>query len=229
MHTAAARIALLSLLLLCAAAPAASAKKAGVAATATEVAARAVISTTADEVLAVLRTSGLSNGQRLEKLEKIVYVRFNLPTMSRLVLGKKWRAFSSAQRDTYITEFIDYISIYYGSRLDSYAEEDVEVFKAKDRPRGDVQVSTRMVGGQANGVLVDYRLRLDSGEWKIIDVTIEHISLVKNFREQFSEVVKREGPEGLIRSLRLKNRQHEERKGAVIAEQTPQPEEAATR
>jgi len=222
MYTAAARIALLSFLLLCTVAPAVSAKNAGARETATEKAARAVISTTADEVLAVLRTSGLSNGQRLEKLEKIVYVRFDLATMSRLVLGKKWRSFSAAQRDTYITEFIDYISNYYGSRLDSYTEEDVEVLEAKDRPRGDVQVGTRMVGGQANGVLVNYRLRLDSGEWKIIDVTIESISLVKNFREQFSEVVKREGPDGLIRSLREKNEQHDQRKGAVLAEQTPQ-------
>jgi phospholipid transport system substrate-binding protein len=187
--------------------------------TTTERAARDIIDTTARDVLEVLRTPALTNKQRLERLEKIVAAQFDLRTMSRLVIGKRWKSFSDMQRSAYIDEFIDYVSNYYGNRLDTYTDEDVAVLGAADQSRGDVKVRTRMVGGEIDGVLVDYRLRRnDAQQWRVIDVTIEGISMVKNFRDQFSEVVKREGAEGLISILKKKNAEHGQREGSRLAE-----------
>ena len=66
-------------------------------------------------------------------------------------------------------------------------------------------VKTAIVGGENTGALVDYRMREDKGRWKIIDVVIEGISLVANFRDQFRDVIARSGPEGLLEKLREKN------------------------
>jgi len=52
---------------------------------------------------------------------------------------------------------------------------------------------------------VDYRLRKVDGQWKIIDVVIERVSLVANFRSQLQDVVTTKGADEMLRMLREKN------------------------
>lgn len=183
---------------------------------------RAVIEKTAESVIAVLRQDALSMDERLKKIEGIVYERFDLQTMSRLVLGRDWKRFSDAQREEYVREFKVYLSNYYGKRIDSYNQEQVEIVEATVLSRGDTRVRTRLVGGEVDGVVVDYRLRRsEGGEWLVIDITIEGITLVSNFRDQFAEVVKRDGPDGLIRALKEKNQNFAEEKGQLKGLDTP--------
>ena len=61
------------------------------------------------------------------------------------------------------------------------------------------------MGGKNDGALVDYRMRQNSGAWKIIDVTVEGISLVANYRDQFRKVASRGGPTVVIQKLKEKN------------------------
>jgi len=160
---------------------------------------------TIDQVLAVLQNKSLDDEQRRESIEKIAYARFDMETMSRLVLARAWKQFSPKQREEYITEFKLYLANNYGGRINRYDQEEVEILGARDEPRGDVTVRTRIVGGEFENTLVDYRLRQKDGQWFVIDVIIEGISMVSNFRDQFKEVLSRGGPEHLIEKLREKN------------------------
>ena len=175
------------------------------AATPSEAGARAVIEKTVKEVLDVLADESMSTEERLHSIEAIVYARFDLHAMSRLVLARNWKRFSKEQQSEYISEFKKYLSNDYGSRIERYDQEQVEVLEARDQPRSDVIVRTRIMSGQFEGALVDYRLRNTAGEWRAIDVVIEGISLVSNFRDQFKAVVSRGGPELLLKKLREKN------------------------
>ena len=167
--------------------------------------ARAVIEQTVTEVLAVLNNGDLTTEARLERLEKVAFARFDFDIVARLVLSRGWRRFSPAQREEFIHEFTNYLANSYGKRIDVYDQEQVEVTGARDEPRGDVTVHTRVVGGEYNGALIDYRMRKRDGEWRIIDVILEGISLVSNYRDQFREVLSRSGPDGLLEKLREKN------------------------
>jgi phospholipid transport system substrate-binding protein len=71
-------------------------------------------------------------------------------------------------------------------------------------------------GGASADVLVDYRLRQRDGQWKIIDVIVERVSLVSNFRSQFQEIVSNGGPDRLITLLKEKNA-----KGESLQKPTP--------
>lgn len=166
---------------------------------------RAVIEQTVEEVLAVLRTPGLSSQERRSGIEQIAYQRFDFATMSRLVLARNWRRFSPEQRTEFQAEFKRYLALNYGSRIDRYDQEEVEITDERPEPRGDVTIKTRIVGGQYENAVVDYRLRQNDGHWYVIDVVIEGISLISNYRDQFKEVVNRGGPERLIAKLREKN------------------------
>ncbi len=175
------------------------------AATESEAGARAVIAVTIDEVLAVLRDRSVPTEDRIRSIEKIVYGRFDLEVMSRLVLARNWKRFSEEQKAQYVEEFKRYLTNTYGNRIERYDQQEVEIIGEREEPRGDVVVKTKILGGEFEGALVDYRLRKQGSEWRVIDVVIEGISMVSNYRDQFKAIISRGGPELLLDKLKEKN------------------------
>jgi len=164
-----------------------------------------VVEQTVEEVLSVLRDPALSSEQRLKSIEQIVYSTFDLATMSRYVLARNWKRFSKEQQTEYVAAFKRYLSNNYGGRLGRYDDFGVDVQGSRSESNGHVTVRTVIVGGSFEGAQLDYRLRAADGSWKVIDVKIEGISMVSNFRDQFKEVVSQGGPELLLKKLEEKN------------------------
>jgi phospholipid transport system substrate-binding protein len=183
------------------------------AATADAQTAQALIEQTVDQVIAILKDQSRPTGQRLAELEEIAHQRFDFRTMARLVLGGNWKRLKPPQRDEFVDQFTIYLANDYGSRLERYEQEEVKVFGEEPKPRGDVVVKTKILGGRNDGTTVDYRMRKLGEEWRIIDVVIEGISLVANFRDQFKEVIARGGPEALLQQLKQKNAAAEKESG----------------
>ncbi|MBW2229205.1 MAG: ABC transporter substrate-binding protein [Deltaproteobacteria bacterium] len=169
------------------------------------VAPRAIVAESVARVIAILNEAGLSSPERRKRIEGIAFDVFDFTTMSKLVLARGWRTFDASQREAFIHEFKIHLSRSYGSRLDRYQQTDVAVVGTRLEPRNDVSVLTRVVGGQYDGVEMNYRLRERGGEWGVIDVVIEGVSLVANFRSQFKEVLSRGGPDELLEQMRKKN------------------------
>lgn len=167
--------------------------------------ARNVVRETVDQVLAILANKDWTVDRRVEAIEQIAYDRFDFDTISRLVLARNYRRFSPEQRREFVAEFKSHLSRSYGNRVDRYEQEKVDIIDARVEPRGDVTVLTRIVGGQADGIEMNYRLREREGRWMVIDVVIEGVSLVSSFRSQFKEVVNQGGPELLLERLKDKN------------------------
>jgi len=171
--------------------------------------AQAVVRQTVDQVLAVLATEGLSDDQRRQQIEEIAYQRFDFATISRLVLSRKWKRFSPEQREEFIEQFKIQLSKNYGSRITRYEQERVAIRDHRLERNGDVTVRTRIDGGAADGIEVDYRLRRKDreadGPWMVIDVIVEGVSLVSSYRSQFAEVLNHSDPSEVLKQLREKN------------------------
>lgn len=174
--------------------------------------ARAVIQDTVNEVLAILGNKDLDVSARRKQLEGLAEQRFDFETMAKLVLKRNWRRFDKDQRTDFVAAFRDYLSRSYGSRIDRYDQEKVDIHGDRVEPRGDVTVLTVIRGGNADGIEVNYRLRDRGGVWRIIDVQIEGVSLIANFRSQFADVLSNGGPDELLRRLREKNAEGDEPK-----------------
>lgn len=166
---------------------------------------REVIAQTVEDVLAVLRDPAIDRDERIAAIEALAYERFDFTTMSKLVLARDWKRFSTAQREEFQRQFKDYLANSYGERIDRYDQEEVAVIGEREEPRGDVTVQTRIAGGEYAGATVDYRLRGRTDRWLVIDVIVEGISLVSNYRDQFREVLSNGGPDHLLALLREKN------------------------
>ena len=167
--------------------------------------ATALIQKTVDDVIVILNDSALDTAGRRSRIEKIAWDRFDFVTMSQLVVARYWREFSPEQKETFIREFKAFLARTYGERIDRYSEETVLVVGQAPAPRGDVKVMTEIVGGNYGGAEVEYRLRAEDGIWRVIDVKVEGISLVLNYRDQFRSILSRNGPQGLIDRLSDRN------------------------
>jgi phospholipid transport system substrate-binding protein len=169
-----------------------------------------VVHATTSQVLEVLRNQGLTKQQKQKQIEDIVYRQVDFATLSRLVLARNWRRLSAQQQNEFMEEFKRHLSITYGDNVDKYRNENVQITGDREEARGDWTVMTKVVGG-SNGsdFVVNYRLRQKNGEWKIIDIIIEGVSLVSNFRAQFQEIMANGGPERLLRLLKEKNAAHQ--------------------
>jgi phospholipid transport system substrate-binding protein len=164
------------------------------------------VSETTTQVIAVLKDGSLSSDAKRARVEEIAYSRFDFPTVSRLVLARNWTRLSPEQQTRFIDEFKRHLSVTYGRNLDSYHNETVAIVGEREEARGDYTVKTKIVrGGPSEDILVDYRLRKVGDEWRIIDVTIEGVSLVANFRSQFQDIMASGGPDRLLALLGEKN------------------------
>ncbi|HVP27760.1 MAG TPA: ABC transporter substrate-binding protein [Myxococcota bacterium] len=177
--------------------------------------ARDTVEATSNRVLDVLN-SGQTQEQKLKALEKIGDERFDLDTVSRLVLAKNWNRLDASQQTEFRTEFRQLLLATYGRRIDDYGQQKVQILGERPEPRGDATVMTKVVGGK-NDFRVDYRMRPKDGEWRFIDVVVEGVSLVSSYRSQFQELMSKDGPDGLIAKIKETNAR------AAAGEEIPDP------
>lgn len=157
------------------------------------------------EVLAVLRDGALDMKTKQDKVEAIAEENFDFDLISKLVLGRSWRKLSEEQRAEFQVEFKRHLSLSYGRQIDAYSDEQVDVVGNQSHSNGDVTVKTQIVGGGADGATVNYRMRERDDRWYAIDVIIEGVSMISNFRSQIQGIMSNRGPEHLIQTLREKN------------------------
>ena len=148
----------------------------------------------------------LPDDARRTRVEEIAYARFDFDVIARLVLARNWKKLSPEQRDAFVVEFKRHLSGSYWRTLDDYRDEEVRITGSRLARNGDVTVRSQIVGGErAAPIEIDYRMRPRDGDWVVIDVIIEGVSLVQNFRSQTQEIISDVGVDRLIERLREKN------------------------
>jgi phospholipid transport system substrate-binding protein len=165
--------------------------------------ARAFVQQTIDTVLRVLHDAGLSLPQKKDRVESIAYERFDFALISKFVLARNWSKMTPQQQSEFVDAFKKHLSGTYRDTLDNFKDETIDVTGSRAETNGDVTVMTRVRSGSGD-TKVDYRLRKEEAGWRGIDVIIEGVSLVQNFRTQAQEIISAEGADALIQKLRDK-------------------------
>ena len=165
----------------------------------------AVVQQTTDAVVAVLAEKNLATVEKRHKIDEIVYAHFDFETLSKLVLARNWKDLTPEQQKAFVEEFKRHLSLTYGKNVETYNNERAVVIGDRAEAHDDWTVKTKVIRPNAEDILVDYRLRKEVAGWRVIDVIIEGVSLVANFRSQFQEIISRDGAAKLIDLLREKN------------------------
>lgn len=171
--------------------------------------ARATMEKFTGDVLRILKDGSLDKAARRQKVREVAYGGMDFETLAKLALGQYWKDLSPVQQGQFVEEFKKHLSATYGHTTDEYTDEDIKMTGDRKEANGDWTVMTKVIGTK-NGARqeiakVDYRLREKEGAWKVIDVTIDAVSLMANFRSQFKDVMASGGIEKLMKLLRDKN------------------------
>ena len=156
-----------------------------------------------NEAIAILSTTNATDEQREERFRDLLDRGFAVDTIARFVLGRHWRTATPEERLEYRRLFRLYVLDTYASRLDGYAGETFDILKAQPINERDTMVSTQIIrtdGGPP--IRVDYRVRQREEQYKVVDVQVEGVSLLKTQRSEFGSIIDREGFEGLVELLR---------------------------
>lgn len=135
---------------------------------------------------------------------KILLPHFDFAMASRLVLGQAWRNASDVQRKAFQDAFYKYLVHSYADALlkGNYSNHNVEVSPWQPGATPDqARVRTKVMRENGPPVEVDYMMSDKTGSWKAFDVTIEGISYVLNYRNQFGPEIQAKGLDELIQRL----------------------------
>jgi phospholipid transport system substrate-binding protein len=166
-------------------------------------------STRAITVLKQRKKELQDNPQKIYQfVEEYLLPHFDFEFVCRQVLGKNWRTASEEERARFRQAFQETLIRSYGSSMLQYSDQKIEFLPFKEEPGArEAVVRTEIETTSGKPAAVDYTMRKSDGTWKVVDVTIEGVSMVVNYRSTFTQEIRRlNGLEPLIAKLEERNR-----------------------
>ena len=157
--------------------------------------------------LPVLRDKGTPLPQRRHKLKSLLEEHFDFADMSQIALSNHWRDLDPSQRSQFTQLFTAFIEDAYLNKIQDYSGQDVAVLGQNSEGEGFARVRTHITQPGKQPIKVDYLLRDMNGDWKIYDVTVDSISIIANYRNQFNRVINSQGFDKLMADLRVKQQE----------------------
>jgi len=166
-----------------------------------------VIKTAVEEIVDLLKDPQYDlpekKEEQREKIWEVVHNTFDFQTIARGTLRRHdWDSFSPDQKKEFTELFTTLLGNTYLERIQSDYRDEQVVFTEQEMLSDTTAIVRTKIIRESLEIPVDYRLILRSGAWRIYNVNVENISLVTNYRDQFSRILMRDSPAKLIEQLR---------------------------
>ena len=153
-----------------------------------------------DAVFVILQNKDLSQQAKNSKVVEIVTPMFDFKLMAKLSLGKKhWPGLSQDQRERFTELFIERLRGSYLDKLTAYTDEKV-VCETPVAVKKKVHVPTQLISKDKK-ISMLYKLYPSSNSWKIYDIEIEGVSIIRSYRSQFNEILQKGTVEDLLQKM----------------------------
>ncbi|MHC1764813.1 MAG: phospholipid-binding protein MlaC [Verrucomicrobiia bacterium] len=170
-----------------------------------------LIRATADKIIGILNDPALpgepNRAERHRRIREELEVRFDWNMICRSSLGRHWSRISPEQRKEFTDLFKQFLERTYLDRIEPYYNQldRIEYQGERILENRYASVRTTVITTQKIEHPVEYRLeKSDSGDWRVYDVVIEGVSLTKNYRTQFDEMIAKSSFQGLLDDLKSK-------------------------
>ncbi len=161
------------------------------------------IEKTVDEILVILQSDReVEWPKKRQRISKIIQKRFDFQEQSRLVLASHWEKITPEEKEQFISLFSDLQEYGFLNRLKNYSDEKVTFTKQLTKGNKAVVYSTIITATEEIPII--YRMKNNQDSWFVYDVIIDGVSIVKNYRQQFSVIMEKEKFPGLIAKMEEK-------------------------
>ncbi len=165
------------------------------------------IETGVNKVIAKLSEPGFKDQAKdvqISQLSDLINTIFDFRELSIRTLGREWKKMNAEQQKEFTQLFRELLQGVYADRLLAYSDQKVLFEKETILKKGSAEVQSYLQTSDGKKIPLFYRLTDKSGDWKVYDVIIEGVSMVKNYRTQFREILSKDSPEKLLQILRDK-------------------------
>ena len=171
--------------------------------------ARQALETATNRILNFIKNPDYVNpatrGPIRQQIEDEVLHIFDFGEFSSRTVGPRWHTFTPEQKKAFSDAFADLLISTYVNKIDGYNGEQVLYTGEVASAKGDrVEVRSVITMKDGKKVPVAYRMLPKNGKWMVYDVLIENISLVKNYRTQFQDILNSGSPDQLIAKVKAK-------------------------
>jgi len=164
---------------------------------------------TADVLDAIKSDKQLQAGDRKKALalaEQKILPHVDFRESAMLATGKAWNGATPEQQNQIVNEFRSMLVRIYSSAIDVYRGQTMRVLPVQLPPGAtDVTVRNQYVSSGQAPVPVEYAMKKTPGGWMIYDITVDGVSLVLTYRDEFEQITRVSGVDGLIKRLKEKN------------------------
>jgi phospholipid transport system substrate-binding protein len=138
--------------------------------------------------------------ERRQQIEQVIRHRVNYEQMAQRSLGGPWAGLNDTERQEFVSLFVELIRDRVANKIDQYYNEQV-LYLVEQREGSFAEVRTNLIGPKVDTAL-DFRLENHSGDWLIYDVVIDGASIVRNYRTQFSRIIRDNSYAGLVERMK---------------------------
>jgi len=139
---------------------------------------------------------------RYKELEPVVADSFDFALMARIAMGGHWQNLTEDQKKTLVDTFRRYSTATYAARFDGFSNQRFEILGEEEKAQNTVLVKNQIADDKSDPIRIDYLLRPDQGQLKIVDIYLKgSISQLAVYRSEFIDVMGAKGFDGLIATL----------------------------
>ena len=165
--------------------------------------AKEALQTTLEEVVAILKSDEFKAEDkkmlRRNAMLCVLEYRFDFEEMAKRSLAKEWKKRTPDEREQFVVIFGQLIENSYVTKIESYTDE--EIFISREKKKKNKSLVETVIRKNQTEIPVSYKLLVKDGRWKIYDVVIEGVSLVRNYRSQFKDFLGKESFPDLVKRL----------------------------
>lgn len=140
-------------------------------------------------------------------VSELIFPHFDFPIMAQLVIREHWKSANEETRAAFVEQFRQLLVRTYSIALLEFSGQKINY---PNNDGIDVSAKTVLVNQEieqsgSKSIKLGYRLHKGSGDWKVFDVSIDGVSLVKTYRASFASIIEDSALSGLVSDLQAKN------------------------
>lgn len=162
------------------------------------------IQSLADQALVALGDKEASLEEREQRFQRLLQDGFAMSLIGRFVVGRYWKSMSPNQQSEYQQLFSTWVLKSYAARLGGYSGQKFKIDRTVKAGEKDVFVRTLIVQSSSAPLRADWRVRSFKGDYKVIDIVVEGVSMLSTQRAEYTAVLRQHGPDGLIEALQTR-------------------------
>ncbi len=162
---------------------------------------------TVDRTIRILSDPNLKgdgkNNLRHQLAREAILPRFDFNEMAKRSLGSHWRRLTAEEQLKFVSVFSQFLEKIYITRIDAFNEEKF-IYTGEQVDQDYARVDSKVQIATGKEYSIRYKLHLVANDWKIYDVVVENISIVNNYRAQFSRIIDQSSYKQLVYRMEQK-------------------------